>query len=108
MIVWLYVALTVGAMALSMLAVPMTRRLAVRTGMIDVPSGHKAHARPTPLLGGLAILLGVLLPSLLGLMMALRFGKRWRRADAALKEANATLAHPEAFCKGTAFTVALS
>ncbi|MDQ5916550.1 MAG: two-component system, sensor histidine kinase and response regulator [Pseudomonadota bacterium] len=34
----------------------------------------------------------LILPSLLGLMMALRFGKRWRRADAALKEANATLA----------------
>lgn len=34
----------------------------------------------------------LLLPSLLGLFMALRFGRRWRRADAALKEANATLA----------------
>ena len=34
----------------------------------------------------------LLLPSLLGLAMALRFGRRWRRADAALKEANATLA----------------
>ena len=34
----------------------------------------------------------LLLPSLLGLAMALRFGRRWRRADTALKEANATLA----------------
>ncbi len=34
----------------------------------------------------------LLLPSFLGLAMALRFGRRWRRADTALKEANATLA----------------
>ncbi|MFA7291687.1 MAG: PAS domain S-box protein [Rhodocyclaceae bacterium] len=34
----------------------------------------------------------LLLPSLLGLFMALHFSRRWRSADAALKDANATLA----------------
>ena len=70
MIVWAYAGLTVGAMALAMLATPMTRLLAVRTGMIDMPSRHKAHAQPTPLLGGLAIFMAILLPSVLAVALA--------------------------------------
>ena len=35
------------------------RKLAVRFSIVDVPDGKKIHETPTPLLGGLAILLGV-------------------------------------------------
>ena len=58
------------AFALAAAATPVTRRLAGRFGMLDVPRGHKTHVRPTPLLGGCAILAAVLLPSLLVLAVA--------------------------------------
>ncbi|MEO3812799.1 MraY family glycosyltransferase [Sphaerisporangium sp. B11E5] len=38
-------------------------RLALRAGLVDRPSGYKAHARPTPYLGGVAIALGTMLPA---------------------------------------------
>lgn len=46
---------------LALVLVPAARWLAWRTGAVDVPRGHKAHGRPTALLGGPAALLaGVL------------------------------------------------
>jgi len=41
--------------ALSLGLTPLTRRIARRVGLLDKPGGRKAHAAPTPLLGGLAI-----------------------------------------------------
>ncbi|MEV4106465.1 MraY family glycosyltransferase [Nonomuraea sp. NPDC049695] len=41
-------------------AIPL-KRLASRWGLTDRPGGHKSHARPTPYLGGMAILLGTVL-----------------------------------------------
>jgi UDP-GlcNAc:undecaprenyl-phosphate GlcNAc-1-phosphate transferase len=70
MIVWVYVALVAGAMVLAALATPVTRQLACKLGMIDLPRAHKAHAQATPLLGGSAVFAGILLPSLLGLALA--------------------------------------
>ena len=52
------------AMVISFGAGYLTRRIAKRTGMLDRPSGHKAHARAVPLLGGCAIFAGVALPIL--------------------------------------------
>lgn len=37
---------------------PLARRVAVRTGVLDKPSAKKAHARPTPYLGGVALAIG--------------------------------------------------
>ncbi len=46
-------------------AVPLAIRLAWRTGIVDHPGGgYKRHARSTPYLGGLAILIGVLVAML--------------------------------------------
>lgn len=42
------------------LVTPLCIRLAVRTGFYDLPKGYKGHKRPTPYLGGTAILLGIL------------------------------------------------
>ena len=39
---------------------PLASRLAVRVGAIAVPDDRRVHERPTPTLGGLAILIGVL------------------------------------------------
>ncbi|MEV0144576.1 MULTISPECIES: MraY family glycosyltransferase [unclassified Nonomuraea] len=47
----------VAALVLTaLIAVPL-KRLASRWGFTDRPGGHKAHARPTPYLGGIAIAL---------------------------------------------------
>jgi UDP-GlcNAc:undecaprenyl-phosphate GlcNAc-1-phosphate transferase len=42
------------------LVTPMVRRLAARFGAIDRPSDRKVHPKPTPTLGGVGILAGVL------------------------------------------------
>src|ERR1700757_860871 len=52
-------ALAVAALV-TYLATPFAIRLAVRTSFFDVPVGYKGHDRPTPYLGGVAILAGLL------------------------------------------------
>jgi UDP-GlcNAc:undecaprenyl-phosphate/decaprenyl-phosphate GlcNAc-1-phosphate transferase len=47
------------ALALSWLLVPLTERLARRVGAIDQPRERSLHRIPTPKLGGLAILAGI-------------------------------------------------
>jgi UDP-GlcNAc:undecaprenyl-phosphate GlcNAc-1-phosphate transferase len=49
------------AAALAWLLVPWTERLARRIGAMDIPNERSLHRVPTPKLGGLAILAGVLL-----------------------------------------------
>jgi UDP-GlcNAc:undecaprenyl-phosphate/decaprenyl-phosphate GlcNAc-1-phosphate transferase len=47
------------------LLVPLTDKLARRIGAIDMPGERSLHERPTPKLGGLAILVGVLVAGVL-------------------------------------------
>jgi UDP-GlcNAc:undecaprenyl-phosphate GlcNAc-1-phosphate transferase len=49
------------AFALSAVLSVLVRRLAPRVGLVDKPGGRKAHKAPTPLGGGVAIWLAVLL-----------------------------------------------
>ena len=53
-----------AALVTSLGLTPVARRLALRVGLVDLPNPRKIHARPTPLLGGLAIYAGVLLTTL--------------------------------------------
>lgn len=53
--------LTVGGLT------ELVRRLAVRLRLTDRPSAHKGHRRPTPYLGGVGILAGVLGPAAVAL-----------------------------------------
>jgi UDP-GlcNAc:undecaprenyl-phosphate GlcNAc-1-phosphate transferase len=53
------------AALLALLLVPAAEWLARRVGAIDVPNERSLHALPTPKLGGLAILVGVLVAGLL-------------------------------------------
>jgi UDP-GlcNAc:undecaprenyl-phosphate GlcNAc-1-phosphate transferase len=48
---------------------PLVRRLALRTGFVDVPSARKVHVKPMPLLGGLAVLLGFVVALATGLLL---------------------------------------
>jgi len=52
---------------LALLLVPLTDRLARRVGAIDRPNERSLHGRPTPRLGGLAILTGAVVAALLWL-----------------------------------------
>jgi len=52
---WLYIFLM--AFSTATLLTPLMIRIAERTGIIDNPGGRKIHARPTPLLGGLTIMI---------------------------------------------------
>jgi UDP-GlcNAc:undecaprenyl-phosphate/decaprenyl-phosphate GlcNAc-1-phosphate transferase len=60
------VAFAVGLIASLGLTVPV-RQLALRVGMVDHPGPRKVHAQPMPLLGGLAIYLGVLIALLVSM-----------------------------------------
>src|SRR2546430_7250822 len=53
-------AFLIALIASLMLTMPV-RALALRVGMVDLPGPRKVHARPIPLLGGLAMYGGVLL-----------------------------------------------
>ncbi len=64
------VAAVLGSAAVSALAMPVSMRLARRWGMLDRPGEHRAHARPTPLLGGSAVLLALLTATGLALALA--------------------------------------
>lgn len=54
------VAAALIAFAVSGIATPIVARLARRFGLLDRPLGYKAHALPTPLLGGLGIAVATL------------------------------------------------
>lgn len=58
----------------ALVTVPLAIRLAWRTGFLDYPVGYKKHARPTPCLGGLAVMLAFLPACLLLGGGASRFG----------------------------------
>jgi UDP-GlcNAc:undecaprenyl-phosphate GlcNAc-1-phosphate transferase len=58
---------TLLSAGLTLLLVPIARRLAVRAGLVALPG---AHERPTPLAGGVAMLLAILLPCLLTIACA--------------------------------------
>jgi UDP-GlcNAc:undecaprenyl-phosphate/decaprenyl-phosphate GlcNAc-1-phosphate transferase len=50
-----FAAAFVGTLALT----PVAWRLAVRFGLVDRPEHHKTHARVTPYLGGIAVMVGL-------------------------------------------------
>src|SRR5438046_7831478 len=49
----------------ALLLTPLTSRLARATGYVDHPASHKAHAESTPLLGGIAIALALVIAPLI-------------------------------------------
>jgi UDP-GlcNAc:undecaprenyl-phosphate/decaprenyl-phosphate GlcNAc-1-phosphate transferase len=55
----------VVAMGVTFLLTPGVIRIAVRTAFFDHPVGYKEHGHPTPYLGGLAVMAGLLAGSLI-------------------------------------------
>lgn len=60
-----FLLIFVAALVLAIAATPLARRVALQTGVVDVPSSRKTHLRPTPLLGGLALYSAVVMALLL-------------------------------------------
>ena len=56
-----YLLVFAAAVAFAIGGTPVARRVAHRAGMTDAPSARKVHSEPTPLLGGAAIYLAVVL-----------------------------------------------
>lgn len=63
------IAIGVSA-GLTLLLVPVVRSLALRWSLVAEPGEHRAHAVATPLGGGVAMLLAIVLPTLLALACA--------------------------------------
>jgi UDP-GlcNAc:undecaprenyl-phosphate GlcNAc-1-phosphate transferase len=61
---WSAAAFAVAALV-TLAATPLTIRIAERTAFFDLPAGYKEHVRPTPYLGGTAIMAGILAAVLL-------------------------------------------
>jgi len=56
------VACLVPSFVVSLLATAAMRRIAPRVGLVDLPAARKVHVTPTPLGGGIGIVLGVVVP----------------------------------------------
>ena len=68
--------LLLASLALSAALTPLSRRAAMRAGMIDHPLGRKNHTTPTPLLGGSAIMGAIAALTLAGAAM-IHWGADW-------------------------------
>ncbi|MFM7718988.1 MAG: glycosyltransferase family 4 protein [Actinomycetota bacterium] len=55
-----YLLVLAVSLVVTFAATPLVRRLSLRMGWVDNPSDRKVHPTPTPTVGGLAMLLGVL------------------------------------------------
>ena len=64
---WIFISAALCAFILTACATWLVRRLAVRWQVVDVPNARKIHRRPVPLLGGVAIAIGVYATSLLAI-----------------------------------------
>jgi len=64
-----YAAAFAGAFAVSLLGLPLWRRWCVRTNLVDDPGHRKIHSTPVPLAGGFAVLTGILVPLLAGVVL---------------------------------------
>jgi UDP-GlcNAc:undecaprenyl-phosphate GlcNAc-1-phosphate transferase len=63
---WFVLAAVAPSLIVAITSAFLVRRWAPRCGLVDKPNARKVHTTPTPLGGGLAIWLGVLLPLLVG------------------------------------------
>jgi UDP-GlcNAc:undecaprenyl-phosphate/decaprenyl-phosphate GlcNAc-1-phosphate transferase len=68
-VTWLIAGSLGASFVVSLLAAYVVRRYAPRFGLVDRPGHRKLHAVPTPLGGGLAIVLGMVVPLAVGQLL---------------------------------------
>ena len=81
------VAAALSAAALALVLTEACRRVALRYGVTDRPGAYKVHARPTPYLGGVALVTATLVPMLAVAVARGRPGPMVLLAVAALAQA---------------------
>lgn len=64
-----YLLAAVGACVTVVAVLPLWRQWCLRTGLVDEPGHRKIHDQPIPLAGGLAVMTGLLVPTLLACVM---------------------------------------
>jgi UDP-GlcNAc:undecaprenyl-phosphate GlcNAc-1-phosphate transferase len=64
-----YLLAVLSACLTACATLPLWRKWALRVGLVDDPGARKIHEQPTPLAGGLAVLTGVLVPTLLAALV---------------------------------------
>ena len=64
-----YLLATLSAWVTVLAALPIWRKWCLRTGLVDDPGERKIHDQPVPLAGGLAVMTGLLVPTLLGCLV---------------------------------------
>ena len=64
-----YVLAAVSACITVLGALPLWRKWCLRTGLVDDPGQRKIHDQPIPLAGGLAVMTGLLVPTLLACLI---------------------------------------
>ena len=74
-----FITIFLVSFAATAVATPQIRRLALKLGFVDAPEGRKNQEQTIPLLGGLAIIGGMLLALFLGfsLLYGFQSGKSW-------------------------------
>lgn len=65
-----FILILLIALAVTAVSIPRIRRIAQRMGVVDDPGGRKTQTQPIPLLGGIAIILGILLAVTLAFFLA--------------------------------------
>ncbi|MGD0259540.1 MAG: MraY family glycosyltransferase [Verrucomicrobiota bacterium] len=70
-----YLLAIVSACVTVLAALPLWRKWCLRTGLVDDPGQRKIHDQPIPLAGGLAVMTGLLIPTLLACLVLW-----WQRA----------------------------
>jgi UDP-GlcNAc:undecaprenyl-phosphate GlcNAc-1-phosphate transferase len=68
-----FLAAFTGASLTTLFALPLWRKWCLRAKLVDDPGQRKIHDAPVPLAGGLAVLTGILLPLVVGVIL-LKFG----------------------------------
>ena len=64
-----YLLAALSALVATLLSLPFWRRWGLRAGLVDEPGQRKIHAEPVPLAGGLALMTGLLVPTLLASLL---------------------------------------
>src|SRR5882724_6678283 len=69
-----YLLAILGAFVVAFGSLPLWKRIFLRYGLMDDPGHRKIHDRPIPLAGGLAVLTGVLTPTVIASLILLLQG----------------------------------
>lgn len=64
-----------------LVSLPLWRKWCLRVGLVDAPGARKIHDQPVPLAGGLAVMTGLLVPSVLACLVLLFLQRSSSAAD---------------------------